>query len=421
MSIVSGRIVMSWASAIASRIRLLTISVTRLAALLMWPIWALMLSGDSAAVPTISVSISVRPRMTASGLRRSWATVPRISLLKAFARCSRVHCAESRALAWVSSRVRWRTRSSRRGVGLLQLLVEDDVVERDRKPAREDLDERAVGVGEPLRGFEQHDELAPAAGADVEHRAPRQELMVAAAERFLDDGAQLVVEPVDARQADEAAVAAGAREHREAVLGLGAVAQHQDPGAVDIEQRGDLGEHAFGEALHRLEVVERRGGVDDDLEAAPGLHHALQLLIAAQRRGERGEQLVGGELGLRLVVVDVVVDDDAPLRGLARLAGAQDDAHGLVLEGVADVLDEVEPGLVGLHDDVEQHRRGVGMRLHQLAALLRREGGEDFQPVSVKLVVAEREARAVVDGEVVVDHRDLPERSGLRRLRRRRR
>src|SRR5689334_23743848 len=49
---------------------------------------------------------------------------------------------------------------------------------------------------------------------------------------------------------------------------------------------------------HRLEVVERRCGVDDDFQAAPCLHHALELLIAAQRRGQRGEQLVGGELGL---------------------------------------------------------------------------------------------------------------------------
>ena len=88
----------------------------------------------------------------------------------------------------------------------------------------------------------------------------------------------------------------------------------------------------------------RRGGVDDDLEPAAGLDHALELVMAAQRRRQRREQLVGGELGLRLVVVDVVVDDHPPLRRLAGLAGAQDDADGLVLELVADVVDELEPG-----------------------------------------------------------------------------
>ena len=136
-------------------------------------------------------------------------------------------------------------------------------------------------------------------------------------------------------------------------------AQHQDAGAIDVEQRRDLGQHAFGQPLHRLEVEQGRGRVDDDLEPAARLDHALELLIAAQRRGQRREQLVGGELGLGLVVVDVVVDDDAPLRRLAGLSGAQDDAHGLVLELVADEFDQIEPGGVGLHDDVEQNDRDV--------------------------------------------------------------
>ena len=189
---------------------------------------------------------------------------------------------------------------------------------------------------------------------------------------------------------------------------VAAVAQHQDAGAIDVEQRGDLGQHAFGQPLHRLEVVQRRGGVDDDFEPAPGLHHALELLIAAQRRGQRGEQLVGGQLGLGLVVVDVVVDDHPPLRRLAGLAGAQDDAHGLVAQLVADEFDQIEAGGVGLHDDVEQHRGDVGMRPHQLAALRRRIGRQDLQRLAVQAVVAEREAGALVDREVVVDHRDLP-------------
>ena len=37
-------------------------------------------------------------------------------------------------------------------------------------------------------------------------------------------------------------------------------------------------------------------------------------------------------------------------------------------------------------------------------------------PLPVELVVAEREAGAVVDGRIVVDHRDLPARPGLRRV-----
>ncbi len=130
--------------------------------------------------------------------------------------------------------------------------------------------------------------------------------------------------------------------------------------------------------------------------------------MTAQRGGQGGKQLVGGELRLGLVVVDVVVDDDATLGCLPGLAGAQDDAHRLVLELVADELDELEPRGVGLHDDVEQHRGYVRMLAHELAALRRRVGGDDLQPLAVELVVAERKSGAVVHGRLVVDHRDLP-------------
>ena len=131
--------------------------------------------------------------------------------------------------------------------------------------------------------------------------------------------------------------------------------------------------------------------------------------MAAQRGGQRREQLVGRELGLGLVVVDVVIDDDAPLRRLARLAGAQDDAHRLVLELLADELHQAEPGGVALHDDVEQDDGHVGWA-HELAALGGRIGRHDFEPWPVELVIAEREARAVVHRRLVVDHRDLPAR-----------
>ena len=101
-------------------------------------------------------------------------------------------------------------------------------------------------------------------------------------------------------------------------------------------------------------------------------------------------------------------DDDAALRRLAGLAGAQDDADGLVLELVADVFDEIEAGGVGLHDDVEQHGGDVGMRAHQLAALGRRIGRQDFERLAVETVVAQRKARAFMHGLIVVDDGDLP-------------
>ena len=57
------------------------------------------------------------------------------------------------------------------GVGLVELAIQDDVVERDRQPAAEDLDQRAIGFGElPLR-LQHHHHLAAAAGLQVEHGA----------------------------------------------------------------------------------------------------------------------------------------------------------------------------------------------------------------------------------------------------------
>src|SRR5690554_7105328 len=49
-------------------------------------------------------------------------------------------------------------------------------------------------------------------------------------------------------RSDEAAVAARAGQHREiACGGVAVVAQHQNAGAIDIEQRGELGQHALGQ------------------------------------------------------------------------------------------------------------------------------------------------------------------------------
>ena len=213
-------------------------------------------------------------------------------------------------------------------------------------------------------------------------------------------------------RAGKAPIAAGAGEDGELLLHPAGVAQDQDAAALDIEQRRDLRQHAFRQALDRFEIVERRGALDDHLEAAAGLDHAQELLIAPQRRRERGEELVGGQLGLCLVVIDVVVDDHAPLRRLAGLAGAQDDANRLVLELRADVIHQLEAGIVGLHHDVEENDGDVLGGAHELAAGFRRMGRDDLDALAVEAVIVKREAGPFVHGRVVVDDGDLPGRSG---------
>src|SRR5215203_5964909 len=112
-SIGSLRIWMSSASLIASAIRVSTISVRRFAESRICPICAAAASFASGFAARSSDSISARPRMTPSGFLRSWATVPRISLLKRLAWRSCSDWPASRSFAAVSSRVRLWTRSSR--------------------------------------------------------------------------------------------------------------------------------------------------------------------------------------------------------------------------------------------------------------------------------------------------------------------
>ena len=99
------------------------------------------------------------------------------------------------------------------GVGLVQLLIEDDIVERDRKPAAENLDQRAVGLGQLALRLQQHHDFAAAAGANIEHGAVVGEFMLAPLEGGFHHRAQIGIERFRSGGADEAAVAAGAGQH----------------------------------------------------------------------------------------------------------------------------------------------------------------------------------------------------------------
>ena len=107
---------MSSASIIASATRSLTMPVSWVAELRIWPSCSRTLSNGTGLISASSLSISARPRITASGFLRSCAMVPSTSFLNSLARRSLIHCEVSRWLAAVSARVRSRTRSSNRTV-----------------------------------------------------------------------------------------------------------------------------------------------------------------------------------------------------------------------------------------------------------------------------------------------------------------
>ncbi len=171
------------------------------------------------------------------------------------------------------------------GVGLLQPLVEDDVVERDRQPAREQGDERPVRLGELAVGLDQRDDLAAARRVQVQGRPVLAEAVAALGEGPLNEGLHPLLQRPGRLAPGIVAVAAGPGQDAEALLRGGGLAQDQDPRAGDVQERGDLGEDTLGQALHRFVIEEHRRRVDDDLEPAPGLVEALQLLVGAQGRG----------------------------------------------------------------------------------------------------------------------------------------
>ena len=53
-------------------------------------------------------------------------------------------------------------------IGILQLLIKDDIVEGHRKTAGKDLDQRAVGSRQLAWGFQQHHHFASAGGLYIE-------------------------------------------------------------------------------------------------------------------------------------------------------------------------------------------------------------------------------------------------------------
>ena len=66
------------------------------------------------------------------------------------------------------------------------------------------------------------------------------------------------------------------------------------------------------------------------------------------------------------------------------------------------------PGGIALHYHVEEHNRHVRLAAHELAAFGRRICGQDFQPLPIQLIVAERETGAIVNGGLIINDRDLP-------------
>jgi hypothetical protein len=193
--------------------------------------------------------------------------------------------------------------------------------------------------------------------------------------------------------------------------GFAGVGLHQAQYAVgaDVEDGGHLVQHAGSEFAQRMDLVQV-GGAGQDLAQADArtLQH-VQALIRAQGRDHGGEQLLRGELGLGLVIVDVVFDDHALLGRLARLAGAQHYAHDGVVQFLADAARQQQAGIVGFHHHVEQDQGDVGRIAQDFECFPAAIGGIQFQLAALEADIAQGQAGNRMHVLVVVDNQHAPQ------------
>ena len=67
-------------------------------------------------------------------------------------------------------------------------------------------------------------------------------------------------------------------------------------------------------------------GANHHVETAPTDVNRVDLFVGANGGSQRGVEFVAGKLGFGLVIIDVVITNRIDFRGVAGLAGAQNDA-----------------------------------------------------------------------------------------------
>ncbi len=112
-------------------------------------------------------------------------------------------------------------------------------------------------------------------------------------------------------------------------------------GFPQMEQGAELLLGAFDKLAQRPFLKDPLGGFDDFFQPLTVTLQGADIPIGSQAGPQQGAQLLGGELGFILVVVDVVVGDHVIFRRLAGLAGTQHDAYHLVLQVFTDVFDDI--------------------------------------------------------------------------------
>ena len=280
-------------------------------------------------------------------------------------------------------------------------------------------------MGQALLALEQEEHALPVLAADAGNEAVVEKELRTLARGLLDHQFGGFGHDLDHGAAPAVAEAAPAGQDH---LLLAVAARRQSGDAALLGRRADDGLRVFRRSVFALlgqghQLVQHRGdefgagvaveehgaGVQDPLQVALPRLDRLDVPPRAQGAGHGREQLLRRQVDLGLVVVDVVLGHDLHLGRLARLPGAQDDAHVLVPEVLADMAHEPQAGILALHDHVQQDQRDLGVVPHDRTGLRAGVGADQLETPSLEGVVLQDQARERVDLVLVVDDQDLPE------------
>ncbi len=298
------------------------------------------------------------------------------------------------------------------GLGIGDLLRQQDVVEGDRHAGAEHFQQLGVDLRDFFHALQhQQGRLAAAVGevADIGVPLHARDLV----------GLGLIQLRQHVRRQQAAVVVADLGQDFVVVLAAdgGGAAQPQQHAVLQAQQGHYLLQQAVGEVLQVTLLENMRRGGDHPLQSfaviqlgAARLFHLHDVAIGAQCREGGGKQLGAIEFGLLFVVVDVVVDDHAFFRRLARLAGAQHDAGELVVQILAHPARHFQAAVFLLHHHVEEHQRDIGLARQYFLGFGAAVGVDKTKRAAVEPEAAQGQLGDVMNIRFVIDQQDFPRR-----------
>ncbi len=296
------------------------------------------------------------------------------------------------------------------GLGIGDFLVQQNIVERDGHARAEHLEHLRIDVRNLVHTLEHQERRLAAVVREVADIGVAVQARDAVVARVVQLRHQFRADLVALHVADlgQHFVLALAGDHAGRL-------QAQQHALFQAQQGHDLQQQAIGEVLEVALLEDVGGRGDHAFQAlAVGLLDAARFLdlhdvaVGAQRGERRRKQLGAIELGLFLVVVDVVIDDHALFRRLAGLAGTQHDAGELVVQVLAHPARHFQATVFALHHHVEEHQCDVLLARQDFLGFGAAVGMYEGERTAIEAKARQGQLRDVVDIGLVVYQQDFP-------------